>query len=47
MNKTAFRWVIAAQVMAVLAQPLLAGLALSESQEALRAHMALGGQTCS
>ena len=43
--KTAFRCVTAAQVMAVLAPRLLAGLALSGSQEALRAHMALWGAT--
>src|SRR5215469_7363497 len=43
--KTAFRSVTARQVMAVLAPGLLAGLALSGSQEALRAHMALWGAT--
>ena len=43
--KAVFRWVIAAQVMAVLLQALMAGLALSGSQAALRAHMALGGAT--
>ena len=43
--KTAFRWVIAAQVMAVLAQALLAALARSGSQEALRTHMAFGRAT--
>jgi hypothetical protein len=45
--KTVFRWVIVAQAMAVLAQALLAGLPLSGSQEVLRAHMGLGGQTWS
>jgi hypothetical protein len=40
-----FRLVIATQAVALLAQALLAGLALSGSEAALATHMAVGGAT--
>lgn len=42
---TTFRWVTAAQPAALLAQALLAGLALSGNATALDAHMAVGAAT--